>query len=131
MKELLEKYPKAAKVVKEYYLNKLLESLNDKSLPEEFKEHVKQQGLPETQIVSLMEVNPAALMEVFDENKIPIHIVVNSKLNDKREIESLSFGVIISMTSNDMTTIPKWFNTRKDAEKIGIISAFEILEQKL
>jgi hypothetical protein len=131
MKGLLEKYPKAAKIVNEYYLAKLLESLNDKGLPDDFKEHVKQQGLPETQIVSLMEVNPYALVDVFDQNKIPIHIVVNSKLDDDRNVKSVTFGVIIAMGSNDMKTVTEWFPTRKEAEKVAIIEAFGILEEKL
>ena len=35
--ELLEKYDKAAIVIKQFYLNVMLESLKDDSLPENFR----------------------------------------------------------------------------------------------
>ena len=39
--ELLDNYPKAAIVVKQWFLDRMLESLNNDSLPEEFKDYVK------------------------------------------------------------------------------------------
>ncbi len=123
MKELLEKYPKAAKVVREYYLNKLLESLKDKGLPEGFKEEVKKEGVPEDRIISLLEANPAALMEVFDENEIYIHIGI-----DYPEIgEHSPIMFTFDTGRGEINT----FLTRKGAEKEAIIKAFSLLEEKL
>ncbi len=125
MKELLEKYPKAAKIVKEYYLNKLLEGLKDKGLPEDFKDHVKQQGLPEEQIVKLLEVNPIALTEIFDKYKLIICI------NGLGQIEEeVSFIWSIFNGIGHQADIFK-YETRKKAEEAAIIEAFKLLEDKL
>lgn len=122
MKELLEKYPKAAKIVKEYYLNKLLESMKDKGLPDDFKEHVKQQGLPEEQIVSLIEINPGALIEVFDENNIFIDIDVHVFVDDK-DCNYFSYKIVGTEIEHDS------FETRKNAEKSAVSEAFEFLNK--
>jgi hypothetical protein len=129
MKELLEKYPKAAKVVKEYYLKKLLDSLEDKGLPDEFKDHVKQQGLPEEQIIKLLESNPIALIDIFDENNIFIHILVTQSKDD---LNKASFAEGIFLPSQGTKTGGgTYYKTRKEAEKKAIIEAFKLLEEKL
>ena len=38
--DLLEKYPKTAQVVNEFYRSKMIESLNTEDVPEDFKELV-------------------------------------------------------------------------------------------
>ena len=50
MLELLQKYPEATKAVKSYYLEIMLNSLNDASLPEDFKDHVRAQGIDDDKI---------------------------------------------------------------------------------
>jgi len=128
MKELLEKHPKSAKIVREYYLKKLLDSLEDKGLPDEFKEHVKQQGLPEEQIIKLLETNPGALTDVFDENGIYIITFI-----DRRDTtpEEVNFRTSISGKQGTLNTCKSLFKTRKEAEKEGVTEAFSLLEQKL
>jgi len=128
MKELLEKYPKAAKVVKEYYLNKLLKSLEDKGLDEDFKEHVRQQGVPEEQIFKLLEANPIALTDIFDSHGILINI--DAFFNSKKE---KTFGYLIDdgkdhpMEDNRSVVLPD----RKTAEQGAVEYSFKLLEEKL
>jgi len=121
MTELLEKYPKAAKVVREYYLEQLLESLKEKNLPDEFKEHVKQQGVTDETVQGLVSGNPVLLFSVFDENEIyidiDVHIIVPNKLYFTYTIPPLSKNIE--------------YKTRKEAEEAAIREAFELLEQKL
>jgi len=136
MKELLEKYPKAAKVVHAYYLEKLLNSLNDRGLDEEFKEHVREQGLPIEQIVSLMEVNPIALVDVFTEHNIFITIIFH-----KEKVVPKLFELVGLLTYDYYIYCPKLSNleetgdmkriNRKDAEQDGIEAAFKLLESEL
>ncbi len=121
MKELLEKYPKAAKVVREYYLNKLLESLKDKGLPEDFKEEVRKEGLPEEQIIRLLEANPYALVDVFDKNGIYINI---QAFKDSKGTPL--FGYFIEEEYRS-TALPD----RKTAEQGAIEIAMKLLEEKL
>lgn len=64
--ELLNKYDKAATVVKQFYLDKLTESLKTSELPEDYKTFVKAQNLDNEQIGSLIDANPRSLFDVFD-----------------------------------------------------------------
>src|SRR6476620_3442019 len=73
MIELLQKYPKAAKLVKEYYLEQLMKGLKE-DLPEEFKTHVREMGIDDERIARLIEVNPYHLSYFFDTQFIFIHI---------------------------------------------------------
>ena len=123
MTELLTKYPKAAKVVREYYLEQLLESLKEKNLPDEFKEHVKQQGITDETVQGLVSGNPALLFLVFDKNEIYIHIGI-----DYPEVGE-HFPIMFSFDTGkgEINT----FLTRKQAEQAAVEKAFELLEQKL
>jgi hypothetical protein len=42
MIELLEKYDKSAIVLKQWFLNQMLEKIDDASIPEDFKEFARQ-----------------------------------------------------------------------------------------
>jgi len=66
MLELLEKYPEAAKVIVSYYLEKMLEGLNDDKLPENFKDFVRAQGVDNDKIAKILESSPRNLFDVFD-----------------------------------------------------------------
>jgi len=127
MTELLEKYPKAAKIVREYYLEQLLESLKEKSLPEEFKEHVREQGITNETISGIISGNPRLLFDVFDENEIFIQIGITIK-------EKWNYLVNDLMISN-FPNIPDVgnpdFKSRKEAEQAAVEEAFKLLEEKL
>ena len=126
MTELLQKYPKAAKVVREYYLEQLLESLKEKNLPDEFKEHVKQQGITDETVQGLVKGNPVLLFSVFDQNEIYIDIDVNITITSSKNTAYFSYKIPIASKSNDLL-----FIKRKDAEEAAVKEAFELLEQKL
>ena len=119
--ELLETYPKATTVIKEWYLEKMLESLNNDSLPEDFKEHVRKEGIDDDKIAAVIEVGPRALFDVFDENHIYIQI------NILPEDLSATFTHIINNSFVSLII----YNNRKEAERAAIEQAFEILNSKL
>ncbi len=129
MRELLEKYPKAAKVVKEYYLDKLLKSLDDKNLPDEFKNHVRQQGLQGGVVEEVLENSPRNLWDVFDLNKVYIDIApFYDKSND---IIEFSFWVHNDTLDFERELESEMYKTRIETEKEAIKIAFEVLESKL
>jgi len=119
--ELLETYPKATAVIKQWYLEKILESLNNDSLPEDFKEHVRNEGVDDDKIVAVIEAGPRALFDVFDENHIYIQI------NVLPEDSSATFTHIINNSFVSLIV----YNNRKGAERAAIEQAFEILNNKL
>ena len=120
--ELLENYPKAAVVIKQWYLEKMLESLNTDSLPEDFKEHVRKEGVDDDKIATIIDAGPRALFDVFDENEIYIFI---HYMDVKDNVE-----FFYSFRNIDTNPV-KLFETRKEAERAAMEQAFEILNDKL
>jgi hypothetical protein len=116
--ELLEKYDKAAIVIKQHYLNSMLESLKDENLPENFKEYARQTSIDNDKIGKLIDVQPRGLFDVFDNNKIYIGITPNFLIG----------GMEFKYTIDEITGEAP---TRKEVEKIAVEKAFEILNNKL
>jgi hypothetical protein len=121
--ELLETYPKAAKVIGEFYNNKLIDSMNDSSegVSEEFKEMIKQQSFDNEYVASFIDSNPRFLFDVFDENDIYINVTA---FPNSLFIYSI-VGDVAEVGSTETS------NTRKEVEKLAIEEAFKILNDKL
>jgi hypothetical protein len=115
--ELLQKYPLAKKVVKDWFMKSMLESFKDENVPEEFKQFMLEQGIEDDKVGKLIDVNVRILFDVFDENDI----VIETLLYPSKE-----FTVIIGR----QPTKNSW-KTRKEAEHFAVEAAFEILENKL
>jgi len=115
--ELIQKYPLAAKVIKDWFLERMITSLNDESIDQDFKDYILEQGLENEKMAILIDANPRMLFDVFDENDI----VIETLLYPSKE-----FTVIIGRQA----TTNSW-KTRKEAELFAIEAAFEILENKL
>jgi hypothetical protein len=116
MLELLNDHPKSAIVVKQWMLNKLIDSLKDESLPEDFKEIVRKQGIDNEKVANMISGSPRSAFDVFDEHKVYIDI---SCLNDK-----FLWGINNEINNNV-------YETRKDADEAAIVEAFKLLEEKL
>jgi hypothetical protein len=116
--ELLEKYPLAANVIKEWFLKSMIESFKDESVPEEFKQFMLDQGIEEEKVGTLIDLNPRMLFDVFDENEIFIGTNVTQK-------------DAFHCTINNSLSPGGTHYTRKEAELFAIEAAFEILENKL
>ena len=120
--ELLETYPKAAFAIKEFYYGKMIESLSeDSDIPQDFKEMVKSQQFDSEYVATFIDNNPRFLFDIFDENGIYINVTA---FPNKLFIYSL-VGEVAEVGSTE-TSI-----TRKEAEKLAIEQAFEILNNKL
>jgi hypothetical protein len=115
--ELLEKYPLAGKIVKEWFFKSMLESFKDETVPDEFKEFMLEQGIEDDKIGILIDVNPRMLLDVYDDNKIFIEILIYPN-------EEFTCKIGNQGTTNS-------WKTRKEAELFAIEAAFEILENKL
>jgi hypothetical protein len=115
--DLLEKHPLAANVVRDWFMNQMLESFKDETVPEGFKQYMLEQGIDNDKVGTLIDVNPRNLLDVFDEN----NIIIETSLYPNGEF-TIKIG-------NEATT-NSW-KTRKEAELFAIEAAFEILENKL
>ena len=120
--ELLETYPKAAAAIKEFYYGKMIDSLEeDNDIPQEFKDMVKAQQFDSEYVATFIDTNPRFLFDIFDENDIYINVTA---FPNKLFIYSL-VGEVAEVGSTETS------NTRKEAEKLVIERAFEILNNKL
>jgi hypothetical protein len=125
--ELLQKHPESSKLICSYYLEIMLESLKDDSLPEDFKAHVREQGIDEDSIASIIDGNPRNLFDFFDSQSLFINIMTEKGKTFSYTIILESPGVI-DYVSVGSTLMAK---TRKEAEKEAIITAIGMLETKL
>ena len=110
--------------MREYYLEQLLESLKEKNLPDEFKEHVKQQGITDETVQGLVKGNPRLLFDCFDLNNI-----FGTTFPDSKKFE---FRWSILCKGDDGSYINETlYDTRKEAETALVNELFKLLEQKL
>jgi hypothetical protein len=116
MHNLLEKYPHATEVVRDWFIDKMEESFKDNGVPDNFKDFMRQQGVPNDKLVKLFEENPRVLFDVFDDNGVIINTMCRSGL--------WSWSV-------DETKSADYYPSRKLAEKTAVECAFQILNDKL
>lgn len=122
--ELLETYPKAAKVINEFYRSKIMNSMETEDVPDEFKEMLKQQEFDNEYIATFVDANPRMLFDVFDQNELYIEILV--MYSDRPSI--FTYTVV----EGDLVhTEPTKYDSRIEAEKVAIEKAFTILNDKL
>ena len=116
--ELLEKYPLSTEVVRDWFMQKMIESVRgDEEVPEDFKNFMLEQGIDNNKMAIMIDSNPRMLFDVFDENDLFIEIFMYPDVTFTCKI------------GNEATT-NSW-KTRKDAESFAIEAAFEMLENKL
>lgn len=118
MLELLNKYPKAAVVVRAYFLNIMIDSLNTDNLPEDFKDHVRTQGISDDMLNKVLEKAPRNLFDVFDDNDVFINVTFN------HQDRIFSYSVNEEINSQN-------YIFRKAAEQDAIANAFLTLNKKL
>ena len=114
--ELLQQHPETTKLIQAWYLDKMLESFKDESVPEDFKEMMKATPITDDKIAKMIDGAPRLLFDFFDENDVIIQI---------------NTGEMFSYSMNQKDVISSSWNNRKDAEYASIQQAFEILEKKL
>ena len=118
----LKEYPLSTELIKEWYIEKMLESFKDKTVPEEFKQMMLDQGVEIDKIETLININPHSLFEFFDEKEIYIFI---HYMETKKGVEF--FYSIKNMDINPVVLD----KTRREAELFGVSTALDIYENKL
>ena len=114
---LLEKNPASTEIVRAWFLEKMIESLKDENVPDEFKNFMREQGIDNEKLSIMIDANPRMLFDVFDANDI----IIETSLYPNGEF-TIKIG--------NQATTNSW-KTRKEAELFAIEAAFDILEKKL
>ena len=115
--ELLEKNPLSAEIVRAWFMERMIESFKDENVPDEFKDFMREQGIDNDKLGTMIDVNPRMLFDVFDANDI----IIETSLYPNGEF-TIKIG--------NQATTNSW-KTRKEAELFAIDAAFDILENKL
>jgi len=118
LKKLFETYPKACEIIKSWFLEQMLESFKDETVPDDFKEFVRKQGIDTERIIKIIGSNPRSLFQVMDENKLFIEIRVNME-----EGPEFSWGVNGNRTDD-------WYTTRTEAELKAVIECLKQLNER-
>ena len=119
-KELLEKCPKAAEVIKQWYIAKM--KADNLEFSNEFV-NVMQEKIGRI----IIDNNPRELFDVLDDNKIYINMYMGMGM--EKDTVIFSYKIISSNYIN--TEEPIWYSYRKEAEKQAIIDAVTLLDNKL
>lgn len=115
--DLLNKYTASAEIIREWFLEKMIESLQTTDVPDDFKNMMKQTGIDNEKLAIMIDSNPRMLFDVFDKNDVIIII----KYHD-------NFGFTWAVEEADDQS---FYKTRKEAELFAVEVAFEILEERL
>jgi len=119
--QLLKDHPKAAIVIKQWFLEKLLENLNSASIPDDYKEFLRKEGIDDDKVAVFIDSSPRGLFDVFDNHKVFIQITVDTEQNPTVFRYSFDGGKVESVD----------YQSRKEAESVAIQTAFKILNDKL
>jgi hypothetical protein len=114
--ELLDLYPIATEVVRDWFMDKMAESFKNQELPKDFKEFMREQGIPNDKLVKLIDVNPRVLFDVFDNNGVIINVVHSNG------VFSWDVNTVKSLDS---------YSSRRETESAAVQRAFQILDDKL
>lgn len=117
MLKLLEEYPKSALVVKQWFLEKMLESMKDQNVPEDFKNSIREAGIDNERVAGVLNSAPRALYDVFDSHKIYVEITVD---------QAGGFWWNIGETKSTTS-----YEHRISCDAAAVIEAFKTLEAKL
>ena len=114
--DLLDLHPLATEVVRDWFMEKMAESFKNQELPKDFKEFMREQGIPNDKLVKLVDVNPRVLFDVFDDNGVVINVLhADGKFTwDVNTVKSLDS-----------------YSSRREAESAAVQRAFQILNDKL
>ena len=125
--DLLESHPASTEIIRAWFMERMIESLQDENVPDEFKNFMREQGIQNDKLATMIDANPRMLFDVFDENGIIIYFMIFSSP------EGVKFSGAIHIGHDEVKPNPigKQCNTRKEAELFAIEAAFEILETKL
>lgn len=118
--DLLNKYTASAVVIREWFLEKMIESLQTSDVPEEFKQMMRETGIEDDKLSIMIDANPRMLLDVFDDNQIYLNIF---------RVKNIFMWSLYDIEEQILDS--RVFNTRKEAESFAIEGAFEILENKL
>ena len=73
--EILNTYPLATEAVRDWFLKKMLKSLEEDNVPQDFKDKMAERGVPDQTLAIMLDQSPRNFFDVLDENGIIVEIL--------------------------------------------------------
>ena len=115
---ILTSNPFAKKVIMNWFMEKMIESFKDQSVPQEMVDYMRENGISDERLIDALNINPRMLFDVLDENDVLVQININF------DNKSFSYNINGDVISGG-------FNNRKDCEMHAIVEAIVYLNKKL
>jgi hypothetical protein len=121
--EILNDYPIATEIVREWFLKRMKKSLEEDNVSDEFKEGMLKMGVPDSTLAIMLDQSPRNFFDVLDENRIFVEILLANlpeggfyyTINGKGEV-----------SDKDPLRL-KTFESRVPCERAAVIKALELL----
>jgi hypothetical protein len=126
LNEMLDEHPKSAALLREWFTNRLIESIEDmEEFQQETAELMKQHLVSNEAVSNIIQDNVRSLFDFFDEQETYITITRNY-------LASAFEWDIQSVREPDLQSSPfVKFSSRKEAEMSAVYDAFKTLEATL
>ena len=115
--KIINNYPNAVAQLKEFFLEKLVDSFDEFDGDVDFKNFMVESGITDQQIITVLEGNPRSCFDMFDKYNLIVSIV--------HEKKGFTFFF------DDSTTKKSYFDTRLECEKAALEAVIDLLEQLL
>jgi hypothetical protein len=119
--ELLDKYPHTTEVIRDWFMEKMVESFKDKTVPADFKQYMRTQGIPNERLSKLIGTNPRNLFDIFDENGLFIETTYTKD----------EFYYTVVENEEASYTDAVGYKTRIECDRAAVELAFQMLDEKL
>lgn len=127
-KEMLETYPEVAKIIRNWFTEKIIENMKDSNeVPEDFKNLVRKRGVEDEFLINVIDKNPSALFELFD----TLHVYVGISVVHLPVSEKVVFNYYICPKGECSDDVPEDFFNRKDVEYYATLAAVEYINTHL
>ena len=125
-KELLETYPRVIPVIKKWFTEKMIESMGTETsdVPEDFKKQMLARGVPDEMLINVIDKNPSALFEIFDNLNVYIGIVVDRL----PETDKVVFNYFVCPNGTCLESSPQEYLCRKDVEHYAMLDAIQYID---
>jgi hypothetical protein len=113
--KILNDYPIATEIVRDWFIKKMKQNLEEDMVADDFKEFMIRKGVPDDTLAIMLDQNPRAFFDVLDENNLIIEIIHAGNR-------------LFYFTINDQSVLDSGdFEGRVPCERAAVIAAFERL----
>jgi hypothetical protein len=119
--EILNDYPLATEAIRDWFMKRMEQSLQEDNVAEDFKNEILRRGIPDHTLAIMLDQSPRNFFDVLDENGI--YVTINYEI--KRDAKK-----IFTYQVNHVAFLNYEFENRVSCEKAAVIMALKTLDGK-